>query len=224
MNRLRTTIRDLLDRFRIRPAVHGRLMYWTYGPEFRRWCRSNPCEILAERTDLYRFLLEHEGLDGPIDYIEFGVSQGSSMRWWVENNRHPDSAFVGFDSFEGLPEGWDVWPKGAFSTQGRIPEIFDSRCSFVKGLFQDTLPGWLADREFARRTVIHLDADLYTSTLMVLTQLLHRLKYNDIVVFDEFDSYLHEYRAFIDAATAYRRDFVALCRNGQWARIAMKVS
>jgi hypothetical protein len=146
------------------------------------------------------------------------------LRWWVENNQHPESSFVGFDSFEGLPEDWDGWPKGAFSTEGQLPEISDPRCSFVKGLFQNTLPGWLSARDFARRTVLNLDADLYSSTLMVLTQLLPKLKTDDILIFDEFGSYLHEYRAFSDATTAYQKRFVPVARTHHWGVVALKTT
>jgi hypothetical protein len=171
---------------------------------------------------MYQFLLERERLDRPIDYLEFGVSEGSSFRWWVENNQHSDSTFVGFDSFEGLPEDWIVWPKGSFSTTGHAPPIPDRRCAFIKGLFQDTVPRWVADHELTRRTVIHLDADLYSSTLMVLTQLLPKLKVDDIIFFDQFSVYLHEYRAFKDVTAAYPRQFNLICRTGDWDRVAMK--
>ena len=224
MKNLRVSIRHLLDRLRVRPTVHDRLAHWVHGPEFRRWCRSHSCNCVQERIELYQFLAMSEGLNDPIDYLEFGVSRGRSMRWWVESSLHPDSTFVGFDTFEGLPEEWAGWQKGVFSADGKAPEILDPRCSFVKGLFQDTLPAWLAGREFTRRTVLHLDADLYTSTLMVLTQLLPKLKNGDIMIFDEFDNYLHEYRALIDATTAYRRSFVPLCHTPNWEQVAFKLT
>jgi O-methyltransferase len=170
---------------------------------------------------MYKHLIESEDLEGPIDYLEFGVSRGGTMRWWVENNRHPESTFVGFDSFEGLPEVWGGWPKGSFSADGEIPEIVDNRCSFVKGLFQDTLAGWLVGREFSCRTLVHLDADLYSSTLMVLAQLLPKLKKNDLLIFDEFSSYLDEYRAFADITMAYQRNFIPLCHACDWTHVAM---
>jgi O-methyltransferase len=170
---------------------------------------------------MYGYLIKCTGLEGPIDYLEFGVSRGDSMRWWVENSKHPESTFVGFDTFEGIPEAWATWPEGSFSTAGEIPEITDPRCSFVKGLFQDTLPGWLAGREFSRRTLVHLDADLYSSTLVVLSQLLPKLKTNDILIFDEFSSYLDEYRAFADTTMAYQRNFIPLCRAGDWTHVCM---
>ena len=161
---------------------------------------------------------------GPIDYLEFGVSRGDSLRWWVENCRHPESTFTGFDTFEGIPEAWASWPRGTFSADGKAPEIDDPRCSFVKGLFQDTLAGWLSDREFPRRAVVHLDADLYSSTLVVLAQLLPKIKSNDILIFDEFCSYLHEYRAFAEMTKAYGREFVPLCRTAEWFQVALKAT
>ena len=224
MNRMLTPIRDFLDVIRNRPAVHERIQYWAYAPGLRRWCRSQHCEAVAERSDLYRFLVEREGLDGPIDYLEFGVSRGGTMRWWVENNRHPGATFVGFDSFEGLPDAWGNWPKGSFSAGGSIPTIADERCSFVKGFFHETLPPWLVGRDFSRRTVLHLDADLYTSTLLVLTQLLPKLKIDSIMIFDEFADPLHEYRTFRDATAAYQRDFVPLCRAKGWTQVALKAT
>jgi hypothetical protein len=178
--------------------------------------------VVAGRRALHCFLLEREGLDGPIDYLEFGVGEGVSIRWWVEANRHPGSTFVGFDSFDGLPEAWRHLPGGSFSTNGEVPAIADQRCQFVKGFFHDTLPNWLDDREFCRRTVLHLDAVLYTSTLVVLTQLLPRLKPGSILIFDEFEDQLHEYRAFQDATEAYLREFVTVCRSEHWDHVALK--
>ena len=39
-------------------------------------------------------------------YLEFGVFEGRSMRWWSRNLSEPGAKLVGFDSFEGLPEDW----------------------------------------------------------------------------------------------------------------------
>ena len=51
--------------------------------------------------------------------------------------------------------------------------------------------------------MIHLDADLYGSTLFTMLHLMPRLNPGDILIFDEFCSYMHEYRAFEDAITAF---------------------
>lgn len=216
------SVRDLFDQVRLAPGVHQRLRYWVYGPEYRAWRRANPCPEFARRTELYRFLLDDQGLGGPIDYLEFGVYQGDSIRWWVENNRDPDSTFAGFDSFEGLPEDWHRVPKGSFTTGGRLPAIDDPRCRFVKGLFQETLPGWLAGRGFSRRIVLHMDADLYNSTLVVLSQLIGKFKPGDLLIFDNFRSYLDEYRAFREVIGAYYREFRTLGRAEGWSKVALR--
>jgi hypothetical protein len=61
-----------------------------------------------------------------------------------------------------------------------------------------------------------------------------KLKKDDIIIFDEFCSYLHEYRAFVDATAAYPMRFRALghtlFRNNTsilggpaWKQVALKV-
>src|SRR5258707_9706507 len=82
--------------------------------------------IFAKRFDLYRHVQNVIGA-APIDYLEFGVHRGESIREWSQLNIHPKSSFIGFDSFEGLPEAWDNLGVGAFSTGGAVPCIDDSR-------------------------------------------------------------------------------------------------
>ena len=60
-----------------------------------------------KRYELYAYILKENGLDTvDCDYIELGVYQGQSFKWWVEHNQNPNSRFYGFDTFEGLPEDW----------------------------------------------------------------------------------------------------------------------
>jgi O-methyltransferase len=158
----------------------------------------------AKRTDLYQHLLDQIGAK-PITYLEFGVYRGESFKFWVEGNNHPESRFSGFDTFTGLPEDWlSDHPEGAFSTGGVVPAVNDPRAKFVPGLFQDTLYGYLdASPPLGNRLVVHLDADLYSATLFVLTALDRFLRPGSILVFDEFASLNHEYEAWRD----YRRSF-----------------
>jgi O-methyltransferase len=205
------------------PAVQkrGHRLYWS--ARYRRWCRENPCPEFPDREMLYESLVQTESLDAAVDYLEFGVWQGAILRWWLGRNQDPRSTFVGFDSFEGLPEDWDGMPRGAFSTGGKVPDIPDPRFQPVKGYFKDTLPGWLRGREFPRKLVVHMDADLYSSTLLVLVHLLPWLKTGDVLIFDEFHSLLHEFRAFCDAVSACPRAFRAVARTGQHAQVALSV-
>ena len=64
--------------------------------------------------------------------------------------------------------------------------ITDSRAGFYKGLFQDSLIPFLDGYKNERRKLIHMDADLFTSTIFTLSQLYRFLKDGDIILFDEF--------------------------------------
>ncbi len=114
----------------------------------------------------------------------------------MTENTNPDSAFYGFDTFTGLPEDFGPYKKGAFNTQNNIPEIKDVRGKFYQGLFQQTLPGFLKTFDNKNKTVVMLDADLYTATLYTLTSLAPYLKKDDIIFFDEFVVPTHEFMAY----------------------------
>jgi O-methyltransferase len=139
----------------------------------------------------------------PITYLEFGVADGETFGWWLKKITHPDARFYGFDTFQGLPENWGVHKKGAFSNEGKIPAFNDDRCHLYKGLFQETLQPFLKNFATNQPKLILLDADLYSSTLFVLTTLAPLLQNGDILLFDEFNSPRHEFRAFKDFTQAY---------------------
>jgi len=191
-----------------------------YNARLQRWVARVPATVprLPNRLALYSYLSEHVLKGAAIDYLEFGVYRGASVREWVKLNPHPDSRFIGFDSFEGLPEHWTgELGVGAFDTGGRIPDIDDARVRFVKGWFQHTLPGFLRDFRPAHPLVIHNDSDLYSSTLYTLAQLNPLMVPGTILVFDEFTTPLHEYRAFNDFLSAFMRSAqpVAMTQAGR---------
>lgn len=149
--------------------------------------------------------------------LEFGVWKGDSTRFFAGLNRSPASRFYGFDSFEGLPEDWRGMAHARFDVGGSLPQIDDSRVTFVKGWFRDTLPPMLdhlveASRD--RSLVVHYDADLYSSTLYLLFTLGSRFK-RYTFIFDEFSG--HETRAlynYIQATGAECRFFYRLDWQG----------
>jgi hypothetical protein len=176
-----------------------------------------------KRFTLYEFLLKDQQLDQPVNYLEFGVAAGRSFKWWVEHNQNADSRFFGFDTFTGLPEDWNMFKAGAMSTNGIVPDVNDDRAFFIKGLFQDSLPGFLKTFQDNNRKIIHLDADLYSSTLYVLTMLHPYLKKNDVLLFDEFAVPQHEFLAFSNFIQAYRFEYEVIGAANNYMFVAMKV-
>jgi O-methyltransferase len=163
-----------------------------------------PLRKYSDRINLFNHISKNENLEtGPIHYFEFGVASGLSFLWWLDKNKHQDSKFTGFDTFEGLPEDWHFFKKGAFSHNA--PTIPDVRGKFVKGLFQDTLYQFLSEYQPDEnvRRVLHMDADLYSSTLFSLTMMAPYLKKGDILFFDEFNIPNHEFAAWNDFVRSY---------------------
>ncbi len=209
------------------------LLTMSYLIKASRWIAANkdvplndfytPVRDYNKRYRAYKYLFEMEKLDLPVDYLEFGVFGGKSFQWWASANKHPESRFVGFDTFSGLPEDWDMFKKGDMSVDGNVPQMDDARCSFEAGLFQDTLPGFLYKFERRSRLVIHMDADLYSSTLYVLTSLAPILRKGDIILFDEFNIPLHEFRAFTDFVESYYIKTKLLTAVNNYYQVSMKI-
>jgi hypothetical protein len=167
--------------------------------ELGNWMRTkgySPSQRLARREQLFD-LVAKELANRTVLYLEFGVFEGEATRYWSKALLNPGSNLHGFDSFEGLPEGWNSeCPKGHFSTEGRIPQIDDKRVKFFKGWFEETLPDYeYPDHEVL---VINLDADLYSSTIYVLRELREKIVPGTYIYFDEFSHLEHEFRAFTE--------------------------
>ena len=198
-----------------------------YAGKVSRWLADNPLEPQFEtRYALYQHVINSAALSGPITYLEFGVATGRSIAWWLENNTHEESQFYGFDCFTGLPESWYWHPKGTFDQGGVTPDIDDARVSWIKGYFQNTLQTFIHSHDLNQRLVIHLDADLFSSTHFVLGCLAPYLKSDDIIIFDEFTRLTdatHEFRAFHDFVTAYGMKLSVLGASGGYVQVAMRV-
>ncbi|WP_292521856.1 TylF/MycF/NovP-related O-methyltransferase [Methanoculleus sp.] len=204
---------------KIQPIRLGKLYKLMLLSEAGYFLKINQTPVyFNDRYEVYEYIQQDIIKGRSIDYLEFGVYTGESLRYWVGLNTNPGTRFFGFDSFKGLPEEWTkVWgslPEGSFNVDGKIPAIRDPRVNLIKGWFQDTLDGFLRsyDGNDALK-VIHMDADLYSSTLYVLTKLDHLLSKGDIIIFDEFSSG-DECKAFLDYSSAYIRDFKIVAVSG----------
>jgi O-methyltransferase len=202
-----------------------------YLLEMSRWIgehRVGDLNVGYDRFQLFAQVTEQYALDREaLDYLEFGTASGTSLRWWLERNRNPDSRFHSFDTFTGLPEDWGTVKAGTFTQQGRPPAVNDARCEFHVGLFNNTLPTFLAATGLERRLVVHVDPDLYSSTLYLLTMLAPRLKSGDILLLADFCSLRHPthvFRAFHDFVAAYNLDYEVLASSNFGHQVAARVN
>jgi hypothetical protein len=161
------------------------------------WMKSRGFRVLRcvdSREQLFGIAAEEIG-GREVLYLEFGVYRGSSMRIWSHLLHNPKSTLHGFDSFEGLPESWDLSAeKGHFAMGGTVPVIEDSRVSFFKGWFNDTLAQYVLPPH--ERLFVNFDADLYSSTKTVLNFLKPHISLGTYLYFDEFQAREHESKAF----------------------------
>lgn len=179
----------------------------------------------TRRFNNFNGIISNELNNKPVNYLEFGVASGASIKWWVENYANPDSMFIGYDTFEGLPEDWSTeFKKGYFDQKGKFPEVNDSRCSFRKGVFQHSLRDSLSDIDFSKQLVLHLDADLYSSTLFVLTTLAPYFKPGDIILFDEFGGPIDEFKAWLDFCAAYYLKYEVLSAQNNFFQLSLKIT
>ena len=177
------------------------------------WMRSRGFGLpprVALRSDVWR------SMAGPIAdqrvlYLEFGVYQGDSIRFWCQLLRNEHSHLEGFDSFEGLPEAGGPWQEGQFDVAGQMPRIDDHRVRFHKGWFDDTLKDYSPPAHDV--LVVNLDADLYSSTRTVLTALRPWIRPGTLLYFDEFNHLDHEPRAFGEFLATSGLRFEACCAD-----------
>jgi len=208
-----------------------RLQYLAYRPKLETWRKKHAkplTPVFKERTEMYDFLNGDILSNKAIDYLEFGVFEGSSIKYWAHLNSNKSSRFIGFDTFTGLPENWDhfsyTMKSQTFNVDGQLPKIDDGRVSFVKGLFQDSFPPFLKEYQPQnQQLVIHNDSDLYSATLYVLSRANDIITPGTIIIFDEFYGILHEFRALEDYCSSYMRNYDVIAATQNYDQIAIRI-
>lgn len=170
------------------------------------------------RYELFDYALEQASLDGL--YLEFGIYKGDSINYIASKI---SKTIHGFDSFDGLPEYWMLnYDKGTLAVnKGKLK--FNENVELHVGLFDDTLP------EFAKNingniAFLHIDPDLYSSTVTIFKCLSDYIKTGTIIVFDEYFNYPGwqngEFKAFQEycAETGSKYEYIRYNRfSGQVA-------
>jgi hypothetical protein len=157
--------------------------------------------------------------------LEFGVYKGDSINHFAEVI--PDVTWYGFDSFEGLPEAWTLGAKrGAFSVGGNLPPV-RANVRLIKGFFENTLPGFVAQHKDETIALLHIDCDLYSSTVTILDALGGMLRPGSIVLFDELFNYHGweegEYKAWMKFAAARGQAFEYMAYNRTGSQVAIRI-
>ena len=161
--------------------------------------------------DTQKELLDYSLAQATIEghYLEFGVFSGGTIRQIAR--RKPNVSVHGFDSFEGLPEAWSGFNLGqrAFSRGSRLPRV-PANVTLHKGWFSETITAWAAKNP-GPAAFIHIDCDLYSSTVDIFAGLVDRLQPGTVVLFDEYFNYpgweQHEFKAWRECVKARDIDY-----------------
>jgi len=163
-------------------------------------------ETPGDKYQVFQYVYDHY-VKGPVDYLEFGVYRGESLAWWMRKLGR-DSNLYGVDSFNGLPEDWHYHArKGEFDCQGHVPEIASANVQFIKGKFEDSLQPFFESVRLKPDLIIHLDADLYSSTVTALRAMKDVLSPRTILIFDEYWDQKNEYKALQDFVVESKKTF-----------------
>ena len=120
-------------------------------------------------------------------WMEFGVREGTTIEQFLKYN--PAAHIHGFDSWQGLPEDWDVGNKIYKAGDMAVPmPVFDDRVQLWKGWFQDTIDPW-KQKHKGHIQLLHVDGDLYSSAITVLTKLNDRIVPGTVIIFDEISNW-----------------------------------
>jgi O-methyltransferase len=171
-----------------RKARWIRTQYWRFGQDQRSFVFMS----------IARFLHINRPAKGY--YFEFGCNEANTVRMAWDHFEHLfDFDYVGFDSFQGLPEIEEIdkqpiWQKGKLAfdeneyirraTRHGLPR---NRMHTVKGFYDQSLTEELKQRFLpSKAAVIYIDCDLYKSTVPVLEWIVDFLQLGTVIVFDDW--------------------------------------
>jgi hypothetical protein len=141
--------------------------------------------------------VEPEGELG--DYVEFGVSRGTSMAMTYRALNDAGMAgtrLIGFDSFEGMPEeaATQGWEPGEFHStlpatrRYLVAQGVDlSRITLVKGWFKDTLtPRTRSEYKMTKASIVMIDCDIYSASKEALAFSEPLIASHAVLIFDDW--------------------------------------
>lgn len=165
--------------------------------------------------------------------LEFGTATGRTLNqfaYWL-----PNKTIYGFDSWQGLPEKFNDLPAGHFAQE--LPKVLPN-CKLVQGWFGTRPPqdqSNIAENTalaFATTTqesiaLLHLDADLYSSTKTVLDVFAKQIVPGTVILFNEYWNHptwkKHEYRAWQEHCKVYSIKYEYIGYASDHQEVAIRV-
>ena len=157
--------------------------------------------------------------------LEFGVATGRTLNQFA--HWLPNKPVHGFDGFEGLPEDWTSRMRKGFFARSNLPRV-RKNCQLWVGWFDQTLPGFKEKVQLTRPiALLHVDCDLYSSTVTVLNKLKDNIVPGTVIVFDEYINYpgwqLDEFRAWQEHCKMYGVNYEYIGRVSRHQKVAVRV-
>ena len=149
-----------------------------------------------QMLDMATKFIFHNEISGV--YLEFGTGPSiKNAHYYAQRNHLQNIKFYVFDSFEGLPEPKDKsmskFKKGNFKT-----ELEKFRHSIRKLKNVETIEGWYSStlnaktkktRGISKASIVHIDCDIYESTVKVLDFITDLLQQGTVLIFDDWFCY-----------------------------------
>ena len=157
--------------------------------------------------------------------LEFGVATGRTLNQfatWL-----PNKQVFGFDGFQGLPEDWTSRMRRGFFARDSLPRV-RTNCELVVGWFDQTLPGFKTEQiKNSPIALLHVDCDLYSSTVTILETLKDNIVPGTVIVFDEYMNYpgwqLDEFKAWQEHVAKYNIKYEYIGRVSKHQKVAVRV-
>jgi hypothetical protein len=177
--------------------------------------------------DLHKWVCETQ-LDKKLELrgmiLEFGVATGRTLNQFA--HWLPHRMIHGFDGFQGLPEDWTSRMRKGFFARSKLPRI-KTNCRLHVGWFDQTLPNFVNDQGNCPVQLLHVDCDLYSSTVTILNNLKHNIVPGTVIVFDEYMNYpgwqLDEFRAWQEHVAAHDIKYEYIGRVSRHQKVAVRV-
>jgi hypothetical protein len=184
------------------------MLFPVYLSMYTRFVRKK-IPIIKNKTKLYDIAISTLLV---FNYYEFGVGAGNNIKHF---NVIGSGNLYGFDCFNGLPERWGNLSAGTYKFNK--PDI--QGVKIIEGLFVNTL-----DKvRYESPMIINIDSDLYSSAMQVLCYISKYLHTNDLIIFDEFNVPMSEFKAYLDWCKIYNIPHKIVAGTNNLKQILIKI-